>query len=85
MDEATLTATATDKTLRWCMQLNVQPKADLPFQTISHRTLTAACNRHPYRLTLRRGTFEDMRQLVGCAFRIHPENRRIEINMNARP
>lgn len=81
MNESTLTATCTDKSLGWLMQLNVQPRAQLPFREIASRSLTANQGGFPYRLTLRRGTFEDMRQLMGCAFRIHPEKGRVEMDM----
>ena len=81
MNESTLTATCTDKSLGWLMQLNVQPRAQLPFREIASRSLTASQRGFPYRLTLRRGTFEDMRQLMGCAFRIHPEKGRVEMDM----
>ena len=67
------------------MQLNVQPQARLPFQSIGGRELTASQSGFPYRLTLRSGAFEDMRQLIGCAFRIHPEKGRVEMNMKAIP
>ena len=84
LDEGTLTASCTDKSLRWMMQLGVQPRAQLPFQDIAPRSLTASLEGFPYQLTLRSGTFEDMRQLIGCAFRIHPEKGKVEMDMRQR-
>jgi hypothetical protein len=63
------------------MQLNVQPQARLPFQNVGGHELTASLSGFPYRLTLRSGLFEDMRQMMGCAFRIYPEKGRVEMNM----
>ena len=85
MSEGTLSASCSDKSLSWLMQLNVQPQANLPFLSIGGHELTANQSGFPYRLTLRSGTFEDMRQLIGCAFRIHPEKGRVEMNMKAIP
>jgi hypothetical protein len=65
------------------MQLNVQPQARLPFLRIGDHTLTASQKGYSYQLTLRNGTFEDMRQLVGCAFRIHPEKGKVEMDMRS--
>ena len=84
LDEGTLTASCTDKSLRWMMQLNVQPRAQLPFQSIGGQSLTASQGGFPYRLTLRSGTFQDMRQLMGCAFRIHPDGGKVVMNMTER-
>ena len=82
MGEENLTAWCTDKQMTWCMQLRVQPNARLPFQTIGGHALSASFEGFSYKLALRSGTFEDMRQLMGCAFRIHPEKGKIVMNMN---
>lgn len=84
LTEGMLSASCTDKSLQWLMQLNVQPQARLPFQSIGGHVLTASQNGFPYSLTLRSGTFEDMRQLIGCALRIHPEKGKVEMELEDR-
>jgi hypothetical protein len=81
LSEGMLSATCSAKSLHWLMQLNVQPQARLPFQNVGGHELTASLSGFPYRLTLRSGLFEDMRQMMGCAFRIYPEKGRVEMNM----
>ena len=79
MTEKTLTAGCTDRSLRWCMQLNVQPKATLPFRIINGKQLTAEEEGFTYQLSLRRGSFVDLRQQPGWAYRIMPEKGKVEI------
>lgn len=81
MTEGRFTAFCTNKSLAWCMQLNVQPQAKLPFQTINGKTLTATQENHPYRLSLERGTFQDLRQKPGFAFSILPEKGKVSMKM----
>ena len=81
-NEKGLKATCTDKKLSWCMQLNVQPSAELPFLTIGGKNITASQNGFSYGLSLKKGTFEDLRQLQGMAYRIIPEGGAVEMKMN---
>lgn len=80
MSERRLTARCTNRNLAWCMMLNVQPDAKLPFLSIGTQTLTASQEGYPYRLTLRRGTFDDMRGLGRFVFSIHPQGGKVEMN-----
>ena len=81
MTESRLVAYCTNKSLDWCMQLNVQPEAKLPFQTISNKTLSAIQENFTYQLTLLDGTFQDLRQQRGMAYRILPEKKKVAMNM----
>ena len=81
MTENRFVASCTNKSIDWCMQLNVQPEAKLPFQTISDKTLSAVQENFPYHLTLRNGIFQDLRQQRGLAFRILPEKGKVVMNM----
>ena len=81
MTEGLFTAFCTRKSLAWCMQLNVQPQARLPFQTIKGKILTATQERHPYRLSLDRGTFQDLRHHPGLVFSIFPEKGKVSMRM----
>ena len=81
MTEGLFTAFCTRKSLAWCMQLNAQPQARLPFQTINGKTLTATQESHPYRLSLDRGTFQDLRHNPGLVFSILPEKGKVSMRM----
>jgi hypothetical protein len=81
LTEARITAFCTNKTLAWCMQLNVQPQSKLPFQTIDGKTLTATQEDYPYRLSLERGIFQDLRQKSGLVFSILPEKGKVSMKM----
>ena len=81
LTEARITAFCTNKTLAWCMQLNVQPQSKLPFQTIDGKTLTATQEDYPYRLSLERGIFQDLRQKSGLVFSILPEKGKVSMRM----
>lgn len=81
MTEGLFTAFCTRKSLAWCMQLNVQPQARLPFQTIKGKTLSATQESHPYRLSLDRGTFQDLRHHPGLVFSILPEKGKVSMRM----
>lgn len=82
MTEGLFTAFCTYKSLTWCMRLNVQPEAKLPFQTIDGKALTATQESHPYHLSLDRGTFKDLRQKSGLVFCILPEKGKVSMKMN---
>ena len=81
MTAGLFTAFCTNKSLAWCMQLNVQPEAKLPFQTIDDKALTATQESHPYHLSLDRGTFKDLRQKPGLVFSILPEKGKVSMKM----
>lgn len=81
MTEKRLTIASTDKALRWCLQLNVQPQARLPFVDISGNAVTARSEDFDYRVSLRRGHFDDLRAEAGKVFRIVPEKGRVDIEM----
>lgn len=82
--EKELKATCTDKKLNWYLQLNVHPQAELPFLTIGSKTITASQDGFSYGLSLKNGTFEDLRQFQGMAYSIRPENGIVEIIMNSK-
>lgn len=79
LTEKKFSVTCSDKTLRWCMKLNIQPQAQLPFQVINGHTLTAKDEGFAYQLTLRKGTFEDLRRQQGWAYGVMPEKGKIEM------
>ena len=81
LKENQLRATCSDKKLKWCMQLNVQPQAELPFTSIEGRKITARQKDFGYSRTLKKGIFEDMRHTRKWAYRIHPEKNAIEMNL----
>lgn len=80
--EGSISATCTDKSLEWCMQLNTQPEAALPFQSIEGRTIKAVQDGYEYSVTLGKGTVEDLRgQGDGLVYRIVPERNRVMLDM----
>lgn len=72
MTESRLVAYCTNKSLDWCMQLNVQPEAKLPFQTISNKTLSAIRRTSPISLpcsTAPSKTFASREEWLIASFR----------------
>ena len=88
LTEGSIKAMCSNKKLKWCMQLNVYPNAELPFKSIKQTSLTAVPTlskwakkeNFNYTLTLKRGTFLDVRGQKGQVFRIVPQQNAAELS-----
>jgi hypothetical protein len=82
-DRTDISCQAKAQKFNWMLQLSVQPRAELPFTSISARQITARQDGFLYKINLTKGIFQDLRnQGNGKVFRIQPTGNKITLFLN---
>ncbi len=83
--EAALQIIAKGQVGDWCLELSVNPGSELPFTEIADQRLKAHYLGMDYGMTLKHGSFEDLRgKDDGAVFRIRPTDALIQMELAAR-